>query len=55
MLWNFRFKYFRYKRIIGGFTIGIGALLLLFFLPSWIWMCLIGMLLIGFGMIILKN
>ncbi|MGB9814174.1 MAG: hypothetical protein ACPLRZ_10430 [Thermovenabulum sp.] len=55
MTWNFKFKYFRFKKIIGYITVGFGISLFIVFLPHWIWMLFFGALLIWFGINVINN
>ncbi|WP_291966274.1 hypothetical protein [Caloramator sp.] len=40
---------YKYKRLISYFLIGIGTVMILIFVPFWIWMTAIGFIFIYFG------
>jgi thiol:disulfide interchange protein len=43
------------KRIFGFFLIFIGVIMLICFMPSWLWLALLGLLLIGVGCFVLAK
>lgn len=43
------------KRIIGFFLIAIGVIMLICFMPYWLWLAILGLLLIGVGCYVLAR